>query len=123
MSALEAIRQAFGTSSQFVGDITPGEVFEILSNQRRRYIILELASLNGGFIRISDLARAIAEREHGRNCTIRQREQVCEAIKHTHSDQLYDAQIASVMVDTVYVGENASAFADIIDHVAQELDP
>lgn len=85
------------------------EVFDLLSNERRRYALRYLWR-NGGPVEVGELAEAVAAREEGKDVeevTRSERKRVYVALQQSHIPRMKEVELVERGSDGVWLTDNA----------------
>ena len=102
-------------------DIPRDELFQLLSNQRRRFSLHALRSRDAP-ITLSDLAEQVAAWEYGKDeadVSSEERRRVYTSLQQTHLPAMEEAGIVDVEDKTIYLTENADAFEVYLEVVPE----
>jgi hypothetical protein len=78
------------------GGLSKGEIFDVLRNQRRRFVLQYLKRRGGEPVELGDLATQVASWEYNTPCeevTSEQRKRVYTTLQQTHLPRMYEANI------------------------------
>jgi hypothetical protein len=81
--------------------LSKGEIFDVLQNERRRYV-LQYLRMNGGPVELGDLASDVAAKEYGcsaEEVTSAQRKRVYTTLQQTHLPRMDEAGIVEYDAD------------------------
>lgn len=95
------------------------EVYDLLSNHRRRYVV-HYCKRAGGPVTLSELAEQVAAWEHDKavaEVTSAERKRVYTSLQQTHLDRLADAGIVSFDGDEIELTEKAEELEVYLDIV------
>lgn len=103
-------------------DFSSDELLEVLSNQRRRFVIHHLKQRRDGLVTVSDLAEQVAAWEYGKppgQLTHRERKRVRNALRQFHLPKMDDYQFVEYdkqrgTVRLTEVAANANFYVDSI---------
>jgi hypothetical protein len=101
------------------------ELYELLSNHRRRYVI-HFCKRSEGPITLSDLAEKVAAREQDKpvgELTSAERKRVYTSLQQTHLDRLADAGMIDYDGDQIELTEQATALDVYLDVVPEDSVP
>lgn len=112
--------------SDSAGDATLSldDVFDLLSNARRRHVV-ELLHEHGGAMTFRELTDTVAERETGAPVSYDERKRVYVSLRQSHLPRLADAGVVEYERDrgTVEVTELFETVRRPLEAVSTRLDP
>ena len=98
-------------------ELTTDEVFHLLSNSRRRAILLTL--MDHGPLPKRELSERVAEREHGvdrSELTSDDKQSVRVSLHQNHVPRLEDSDVINVEHNTISLGPNATELAKHLEN-------
>ena len=102
-------------------DLSKGEIFEVLQNKRRRFV-LQYLRRNGGPVELGDLATQVASWEYETPCddiSQKQRKRVYTTLQQTHLPKMKEAGIVAYDSDRGVIGttpqtEDLTVYLEIV---------
>ena len=102
-------------------DLSKGEIFEVLQNKRRRFV-LQYLRRNGGPVDLGDLATQVAAWEYGTSrdgISKKQRKRVYTTLQQTHLPRMHDVGIVAYdsddgVIDTTAYTDDLTVYLEIV---------
>lgn len=113
------------TSIQYGSDglqaLSKGEIFEVLQNKRRRFVLQYLRN-NGGPVDLGELATQVAAREYETSCediSKKQRKRVYTTLQQTHLPRMHDVGIVAYnsedgIIETTAHTDDLTVYLEIV---------